>query len=229
MQLRPGAHAHRPVAGVLACVLHGGLWPGARVRALHLRSMATRPSSMGRWISEARIGVEATPRSQTEEDLAWSPLQSLLHLDGIVASVKDEQGSGPLLLFLVLMREAEKRFDLLGGHLVGVLCRADALYVHGGAPALANEIELCDELVGPSGDDRLPRRVAGRVVVEAALRATLCVAAIPYAHVHGVDGRCCFASSKRMAGEQPPQSLGVDSSPAERVVEATPATAVRRL
>jgi hypothetical protein len=188
--------------------------------------MATWPSSVGRWASEARIGVEATPGAQTEEDLAWSSLQSLLHLDGIVASVEDEQGSGSLL-FLVLMREAEKRFDLLGGHLVGVLRRADALYVHGGAPALADEIELCDELVGPARYDRLPRRVAGRMVVEAAFRATLGVAAIPHAHVHGVDGR--FASSKWMAGEQPPQSLGVDSSPAERVVEAAPATAVRRL
>src|SRR5215210_5394717 len=183
MQLRPGAHAHRPVAGVLACVLHGGLWPGARVRALHLRSMATRPSSMGRWISEARIGVEATPRSQTEEDLAWSPLQSLLHLDGIVASVKDEQGSDPLLL----RREAEKRFHLLGGHLVGILRRAEALYVHGGTPALADEIELCDELVGPARYDRLPRRMARGMVVETSLGAALRVAAIPHAHVHGVD------------------------------------------
>jgi hypothetical protein len=65
------------------------------------------------------------------------------------------------------------------------------------------------------------------MIVKAALRATLCVAAIPHAHVHGVYGR--FASSKWMVGEQPPQSLGVDSSAAERVVEAAPATAMRRL
>src|SRR3712207_3360688 len=117
------------------------------------------------------------------------------------------------------MRGAEKRFNLLGGHLVGVLRRVDALYVHGGGPALANEIELCDELVGPARHDGLPRRVARGMIVETSLGATLCVAAIPYAHVHGVDGRCCSASSKRIAGEQPPQSLGVDSSPAERVVE----------
>jgi hypothetical protein len=67
------------------------------------------------------------------------------------------------------------------------------------------------------------------MIVEAALRATLCVAAIPNAHIHGVDGRRRFASSKRIVGEQPPQSLGVDSSTAERVVETAPATAVRRL
>jgi hypothetical protein len=66
------------------------------------------------------------------------------------------------------------------------------------------------------------------MVVEAALGATLCiVAAIPHAHVYGVYGR--FASSKRMVSEQPPQGFVVDSSTAERVVEAAPATAVRRL
>src|SRR5215203_2775079 len=223
MQLRPGAHSHRSVARVLACVLGRGFGPGARICALHLGSVATRPSSFSRWASEARIGVEAAASPQTDEDLARSPLQSLLYLDGIIASVEDKQGSGPLLL----SRETEKRFHLLGGHLIGVLRRADALYVHGGGPALADEIELCDELVSPSCYDRLPRRVAGRMVVEATLRATLCVAAIPHAHVHGIDGR--FASSKRIVGEQPPQSLGVDSSTAERVVEAAPATAVRGL
>jgi hypothetical protein len=88
-----------------------------------------------------------------------------------------------LRLFLVLVREAEKRFHLLCGHLIGVLCGAHALYVHGRGPALADEIELCDELVGPACYDRLPRRVAGRMVVEAALGATLRVAAIPHAHV----------------------------------------------
>ena len=133
------------------------------------------------------------------------------------------------MLFLVLMHEAHKRCDLLRSHLVGVLHRANALYVHGGNPALANEIELCDELVGPTRYDRLPSRVAGRMVVEAALRTTRCVAAIPHAHVHGVEGRRRFASGKRMVSEQPPQSLDVDSSTAERAVEAAPPTAMRRL
>jgi hypothetical protein len=99
--------------------------------------------------SEARIAVEATPRPQTDEDLARTSLQPLLELHRIVASVEDEQRSGPLLLFLVLMREAHKRFDLLSSHLVGILRRTQALHVHEGNPALANEIELCDELVGP--------------------------------------------------------------------------------
>jgi hypothetical protein len=99
--------------------------------------VATRPSSVSRRTSEARIAVEATPGAQTDENLAWSSLKSLLQLHRIVASVKDEQGSDPLLLSL--SPEAQKRFDLLGGHLVGVLRRAEALYVHGSAPALAHD------------------------------------------------------------------------------------------
>jgi hypothetical protein len=127
------------------------------------------------------------------------------------------------------MREAHKRSELLGGHLVGVLRRANALHVHGGNPALAHEIELRDELVSPACYDRLPRRVARRMVVVAALGAALSVAAIPHANVHGVDWRPRFASSKRMVGEQPPQSLGVDSSAAERVIEAAPPTTMGSL
>jgi hypothetical protein len=181
------------------------------------------------WASEARISVEATPRPQADEDLACTSLEPLLELHRIIASVEDEQRSGPLLLFLVLMREAHKCFDLLSSHLVGVLRRTQALHVHEGNPALANEIELCDELVGPTRHDRLPRWVARRMVVEAALRTTLCVAAIPHASVHGIDGRGRFTSGKRMVSEQPPQSMGVDSSMAERVVETAPPTAMRRL
>jgi hypothetical protein len=55
-----------------------------------------------------------------------------LHLDRIVASVEYEQRSGALLFLFVLMREAEKRFHLLGGHhLIGVLRRANTLHVDG--------------------------------------------------------------------------------------------------
>src|SRR5215204_1349912 len=161
MQLRPGAHSHRPVAGVLACVLRRGLRPGARVVALHLRPVTTRPAGGSGRTSEARIGEEAATSPQTDEDLTRSSLQSLLHLAGIVSSVEDEQRTGSLLL-LLSSQEAHKRFHLLGGHLIGVLRRAEALYVHGGNPALADEIELCDELVGPARYDGLPGGVAGR-------------------------------------------------------------------
>jgi hypothetical protein len=183
--------------------------------------VATRSPSVGRWTSEARIGIEATPRPQTDEDLTRSPLQPLLHLDGIVASVEDEQGSDPLL-----RQPAEKRFHLLGGYLVGVLRGAHALHVKGGGPALADEVEPGDELVGPSSHDGLASRVARRMVIVSALGAALRVAAIPHAHVHGKDG-CRSASSKRMAGDQSPQRFGVDAPSPKRCVKAAPAAAMR--
>ena len=65
------------------------------------------------------------------------------------------------------------------------------------------------------------------MVVEAALGATFRVAAVPHAHVHGVNGR--FASSKRMTNEQSPQSFGVYLPSIQRRVEATPATTMRCL
>ena len=183
--------------------------------------MATRPSGGGGRASEARIGVEAAPCPQTDEDLARPSLKPLLHFNGIVARVEDEQGSGIFLLG----RPAEKRFYLLGGDLISALLRADAPHVHGGGPALAYEVEPCDELVGPSGDDRLAGRVTRRMVVETALGAALRVAAGPHAYVYRVDGRS--ASGKRMAGEQSSKGFGVDPPSAQRGVEAAPAATVR--
>ena len=137
-------------------MLGRGLRPGARVRTLHLRPVATRPAGVGGWTGEARIGVEAPPRPQTDENLARTTLKPLLQLHRIVASIEDEQGSVPFLLG----RPAQERFHLLGGDLAGVLSGADALHVHGGGPALAEEVEPGDELVGPAGYDGLAGRVA---------------------------------------------------------------------
>ncbi len=213
MQVRPGAHTHHPVAGVLACVLCRGFGPSARVRALHLGPVTARPAGMSGRASEARIGVETATCPQTDEDLRGVTFQLLLQLHGIVAGVEDKQGNVPFLLG----RPAHKRFHLLSGHLVGVLRGADALHIHGGGPTLADEADLGDELIGPAGDDRLPSRVPRRVVVEAALGATLGVAAGPYTRIHGVvDGRS--APSKRMTGEQRPHGFGVDASSPERGV-----------
>src|SRR5215216_2621983 len=131
MHLRPGAHSDRSVTGVLAGVLCGRFGPGAWVFALHLRAVTTWPTSVCGRASEARISVEATPRPQANEDLARTSLESPLELHRIVSSVKYEQRSGSLLLFLILMREAHKRFNLLSGNLVGVLRRTEALHVHG--------------------------------------------------------------------------------------------------
>jgi hypothetical protein len=73
--------------------------------------------------------------------------------------VEDEQGNG-----LYFSEPAQQNLHLLGAHLVGVLGGPEALHVEGGGPTLADEVELCDELVGPSGHDRLAGRVARRMV-----------------------------------------------------------------
>jgi hypothetical protein len=78
MQLGPRSHAHRSVSGVLAVMLGGRLGPGTRIVALHLRPVATRASDVCGRIREARVAVEAPPRSQTDEDLALTPLERLL-------------------------------------------------------------------------------------------------------------------------------------------------------
>src|SRR5215212_7747999 len=169
----------------------------AQARTL-TRAVTTRSASVGGWASEARIGVEATPGAQTEEDLAPTPLKPLLHLDGIVARVEDEQGDAARFF----SEPTEQSLYLFDGDHVGVLHGMDAQCVNRSSPALAHEVELCDELVGPARDDGLPRRVAGWMVVETTLGTALGIAAIPHAHIHGIYGR--LASGKRMVNEQPP-------------------------
>lgn len=157
---------------------------------------------MGGRAGEARICVEAAARPQTEEDLARVPLQSLLQLHGIVvAGIEDEQGDRNLLF---PSEPAEQPLHLLGGDLVGVLHGMHAQYVHRSRPALADEVESSDELVGPTGDDGLACGVARRMVVVAALGARLGVASGPHARVHGKDGRLPFGASERMAGQELP-------------------------
>jgi hypothetical protein len=176
---------------------------------------------VGRWASEARIGVEAAPGPQTDEDLARTSLKPLLQLHGIVARIKDEQGDS-----FFSSEPAQQSLYLLGGDHVGVLHGMDAQYVHRSGPTLADEAEPRDELVGPSSYDGLPRRVARRMIVVAALGAALRVAAIPHAYVHSVDWRC-FASSKRMASEQSPQSFSIDPPSIQSGIKATPAATMR--
>jgi hypothetical protein len=80
-------------------MLGGGLGSGARVFALHLGPVARRASDVLRRVAQARIAVEASPGTQTEEDLARTSFKSVLHLDGIVARVEYKQGtSGGLSL-----------------------------------------------------------------------------------------------------------------------------------
>src|SRR5215207_8533767 len=76
MQLGPRSYAHSSVTGILAVVHGRGLGPGTPIVALHLRpaKLATRASDVFWRVAEARIAVEAPPRPQAEEYLAWAPL-----------------------------------------------------------------------------------------------------------------------------------------------------------
>ena len=90
-----------------------------------------RPRRRGRPVragtSEARMGVEATPSSQTDEDLAQIDPQApaAASRDGR-GGVEDEQRNG-----LYVSKPAQQGLHLLGGHLVGVLGGPDALHVEG--------------------------------------------------------------------------------------------------
>jgi hypothetical protein len=84
---------------------------------------------------------------------------------------------------------AEQVGDLFHGDDVGVLAWMDATHIERGRPAVLREAELGQPLVRPPGDNRLPGRVAGRVIVKAALRARLGVTARPDAQVNSVDRR----------------------------------------
>jgi hypothetical protein len=145
-------------------------------------------------LREARVTVEAPPRSQADEDLARTPFEPSLDLDRVVARVEDEKGDNPFF------KPTQQCLHLPTSNLVSILCGADALYVHGSGPTLAHEVQLCYELVGPSCDDGLAGRVSGRMVVETTLGAAFRVAAIPHTNIYGVDGR--FALSKWVAGEK---------------------------
>jgi hypothetical protein len=160
--------------------------------------MASGASEVCGRIREARVTVEAAPRPQTDEDLAVAPLEPSLQLDRVVARVEDEKGDDPFF------KPTQQSLDLLGGGHVGVLGGPDAFYVHKGGPALAHEIKLCNELVGPACDDGLAGGVPRGMVVVAALGTRFGVAAIPHARVNGVDGRLPFGASERMAGQELP-------------------------
>jgi len=58
------------------------------------------------------------------------------------------------------------------------------------------------------------------MVVETTLGAAFRVAAIPHAHVYGIDRR--LVPSKRMEGEKFPYGLSIDPSLAERGIKAAP-------
>jgi hypothetical protein len=65
------------------------------------------------------------------------------------------------------------------------------------------------------------------MVVETTLGAAFRIAAIPHAHVYGIDRRLVLG--KRMEDEKFPYRLGVDPSLAERGIKAAPTPTMRRL
>ncbi len=150
MHLGEGSDAHRPVGGVLACVLSRGFGPGARVLALHRRAVATWSAGEGgdqRGSDGRRSDAQLSNGRGFGTDAPQAPAAASRDHRG---GVEDEQRNG-----LYFYEPAQQDLHLLGGDLVGVLGGPDALYVHGGGPTLADEVELCDELVGPSGHDRM--------------------------------------------------------------------------
>ena len=178
-------------------------------------------------VAKAGVAVEAAPRPQANEDLARAPFESPLQFDGIVTRVEDEQRDGG---GSSCFEPSQQSLDLLHGDRVRFPTWPDALHVHGGGPALAGEAQLCYELVGPACDDGLAGGVAGRMVVEAALRARFGVAPGPHARVYGKDERFIHTvRGKRMTGEKLPQGFGVDPSAVQRGVKAAPAATVRGL
>ena len=154
--LRPGAHAHLPVARVLAVMLGGGLGPGAWVRALHLRSVPTRPSG-GCWMSaETRISVEAAPRPQADEDLRASVPKPLgaLSPDHLLCRRRKEGRDPPPSRIARAVPRSVRRPPCWSPRRDGRDGRPP------GHSLLPDEVEPCYELVGPPGDDGLPGGVA---------------------------------------------------------------------
>src|SRR5215212_10747479 len=90
-------------------------------------------------------------------------------------------------------------------------------HVHRGCPAIPAEAELSDPLVRPAGDDRLPGRMARRMVIVTALRTGLGITARPYAHVHRIDR---LPVRERMAADEGPPARIVQLAVRQSGVEA---------
>ena len=103
----------------------------------------------------------------------------------------------------------------------------DAPRLYRGDPAVADEVEPYDELVGPTGNDRLADRVKREMSIVSMQRAALGVAARPHANFYGVHR--WYLASERIVTELHTQRLGVDMSPAQRGVEAASTATVHRL
>ena len=181
--------------------------------------MLARAAALRRRHRWRRVGVKAAVGAQADEDGNGGLGQALRQLRRVVAGVEDEQGRWPRLPGAWLSRALICSTATVLAFSVGWTRRTSS-----GAVQLSRvEAELGQPLVRPPGDDRLPGRVAGGMVVKAALRTGLGVAAGPDAQVDGVDRlahRWRRAEPATRAGPPRRGALG------QGIVEAAPAAAV---
>jgi hypothetical protein len=216
MQPAPGVHGHDAVLVVLTGQGGGGGRRGSRVGESELGAVAARPPGRSKrawwW-----VGVEAAVRPQPHQHRHRQVGQVQRQLGGVVAAVKDEQRHRPT---------GGQRTDLRSAGAVGVVQGMQPAGIHRGRPGVAVKAQLGDPLPGPAGNDRLAGRVAGGVVVVAALRRALGVTTRPGGHVHREHQRVGVGKA---ACQQVAQPFGVDAPAGERIVDAAPATPTDRL
>ncbi len=145
--------------------------------------MAARPAA-GAGRAWWRIGVEAAVGPEPHQHRHRRLGQVQGELGGVVAGVEHHQRHRP-----AVAEPPKQRADLHGGLLVGVVQGVQPGRIDRGGPGVPVKAELADPLPGPAGDDRLAGRVARGMVVEAALRRALGVAARPGGHVDGEHQR----------------------------------------
>ena len=220
MQPAPGLDGHAAVLVVLTS--QGGAWgrPGGRVGEGELGAMAARSAGGAGW-PWWRVGVEAAVGAQPHQHRHGDLSEVQSELGGVVAAVEHKPrhrftGGQP----------RKQRADLRCGGLVGVVQGMQAASIHRGGPGVAVEAELGDPLEGPAGDDRLAGRMARGMVVVAALRGALGVAARPGGHIDREHQR---VGGWQHAHQQVAQPVDVDAPVGQRVVSAAPAAPVGRL
>jgi hypothetical protein len=114
-------------------MLMSRLWPGGRVFAGELGTVPPGTSALADRPLRG-IGVEATPRVESHENLRPVPGKLLGQPHRVVAGVKDEQGR-----FVHIRQSSEQGLYLLDGYQVRVLLRADATGVYRRYPGFTGE------------------------------------------------------------------------------------------
>jgi hypothetical protein len=121
---------------------------------------------------------------------------------------------------------SEEGGDLLGGHRVAVLLRAQSPHTHGSGPTLPREAQLGDPGIGPASDDGLTSRMARGVVIHAAFGARLSIATRPDTRIYGINWLTLNQGpgDKRML-----KRAAVDLADRQRVIQTAPSALMLRL